>query len=196
MGSAVQYQMQTDKSLGALGVFALLAGLVVFIFFLYNIYLVATGVTTNESFKWEDIGEMIHRRELVEVTEVDVEGTPIGPKQYEQRDRRHPSHPRYVAPLPQQQPQQGPKQDQPQQAQQSQNHAKTRQIRVQERVVLKMKEIDNIYDQGVGANISSILWPPSLDGPKALNGMPRLRTAGRGSNGTMQDRVKKSKKGA
>ncbi|KAF9199002.1 hypothetical protein BGZ49_010934, partial [Haplosporangium sp. Z 27] len=88
------YQMQTDRTLGALGVFAGLAGLVIGIFFIYNLYLIARGVTTNESFKWEDIGEMIHRRELVELTEVDSAGVPIGPTIYEQRDRRHPRHPR------------------------------------------------------------------------------------------------------
>ncbi|KAG9324311.1 hypothetical protein KVV02_004600 [Mortierella alpina] len=187
------YQMQTDKSLGALGVFAALAGLVVFIFFVYNLYLVATGVTTNESFKWEDVGEMIYRRELVEVTEVDAAGVPIGPKQYEQRDRRHPSHPKYVAPPP---PAQQPGQQQQQHAQPSGQGAKTRQIRVMERVISKMKEIDNIYDQGVRTNISSILWPPVLDEPQTGHGLPRPSTAGRGTHRSIQERVRKSKKGA
>lgn len=139
--------MQEDKSLGALGVFASLAGLVVFIFFIYNIYLIATGVTTNESFKWEDIGEMIYRRELVEVQDISPEGQSVGPKKYEQRDRRHPSHPRYIPPT-QPSPAPAPKQDT--------GYAS------QERVITKMREIDNIYDMGVKANIASILFPPVL----------------------------------
>lgn len=146
--------MQTDKSLGALGVFASLAGLVVFIFMFYNIYLIATGVTTNESFKWEDIGEMIYRKELVEVIETDAAGKQIGPKRYEQRDRRHPSHPRYVGPSVQEQP--SPKQA-----------LSSRQIIEVEKVIGKMREIDNIYDQGVVANIRSIVFPPNLDKPIA-----------------------------
>ncbi|KAG0006107.1 hypothetical protein BGZ65_009321, partial [Modicella reniformis] len=89
------YQMQTDKSLGALAIFAGLAGLVIFIFLIYNLYLIATGVTTNENFKWEDIGEMIYGGELFEVQEIDPAGMLIGPKRYEQRDRLHPRHPRH-----------------------------------------------------------------------------------------------------
>ncbi|KAG0341765.1 hypothetical protein BG005_002879 [Podila minutissima] len=141
------YQMQEDKSLGALGVFASLAGLVIFIFFIYNIYLIATGVTTNESFKWEDIGEMIYRRELVEVQDISPEGRPVGPKKYEQRDRRHPSHPRYIPPA-QPSPAPAPKQDTG--------------YTTQEHVITKMQEVDNIYDMGVKANIASILFPPVL----------------------------------
>ncbi|KAG0265332.1 hypothetical protein BGZ95_003363 [Linnemannia exigua] len=150
------YQMQTDKSLGALGVFASLAGLVIFIFLIYNIYLIATGVTTNESFKWEDIGEMIYRKELVEVIETDAAGTQIGAKRYEQRDRRHPSHPRYVGPpvLPQ---------ESPKPAQSS-----SREVIEIEKVISKMREIDNIYDQGMVANLKSIFWPPNLDQPSSL----------------------------
>ncbi|GJJ75704.1 palmitoyltransferase ZDHHC4 [Entomortierella parvispora] len=148
------YQMQTDKSLGALAIFASLAGLVIFIFFIYNLYLIATGVTTNESFKWEDIGEMIYRRELVEVIETDMNGAQLGPKRYEQRDRRHPSHPRYVEPSASQQSLQ-------QQHQQKRPQPLPRPA--VERVITKMKEIENIYDRGVKENLSSILWPPSLD---------------------------------
>lgn len=140
--------MQEDKSLGALGVFASLAGLVVFIFFIYNIYLIATGVTTNESFKWEDIGEMIYRRELVEVQDISPEGVPVGPKKYEQRDRRHPSHPRYVPPPQPSQPSSPPKQQDG--------------YTTEERVITKMRQIDNIYDMGAKANIASILFPPVL----------------------------------
>ncbi|KAI1318436.1 hypothetical protein EDD11_006520 [Mortierella claussenii] len=191
------YQMQSDRSLGGLGVFAGLAGLVVFIFFLYNLYLVATGVTTNESFKWEDIGEMIHRRELVEVTKVDASGASVGPKVYEQRDRRHPSHPRHVAPHPQQQQQQHQQQNQqvPQPYSQVQQHAQpTSQVpqfvSQKEYVITKLKEIDNIYDQGVKANIKSILFPPSLD----TSSSPFA--ADRGNQRSLYERVQKSKKGA
>ncbi|KAF9346273.1 hypothetical protein BGX26_002243 [Mortierella sp. AD094] len=191
------YQMQTDRSLGALGVFAALAGLVIFIFFIYNLYLIATGVTTNESFKWEDIGEMIHRRELVELTEVDSAGVPIGPTSYEQRDRRHPKHPRYIGPPPQQQPQQQsqpqPQQQVQQQFQQQQQPqmqipSSPRQALMREQVITKMKDINNIYDQGVKANIASILWPPSF--------VATTSPAGRGPKKTLYERVQKAKKGA
>ncbi|KAG0336135.1 hypothetical protein BG004_008181 [Podila humilis] len=147
------YQMQEDKSLGALGVFATLAGLVIFIFFLYNIYLVGTGVTTNESFKWEDIGEMIYRRELVEVQDIDPTGVPVGPKKYEQRDRRHPSHPRYVPPA---------QSSTTSKKQQQHSPAMPPGYSMTENVITKMREIDNIYDMGFKANIASILFPPVL----------------------------------
>ncbi|KAF9436253.1 hypothetical protein BGZ76_004481 [Entomortierella beljakovae] len=190
------YQLQTDRSLGALGVFAGLAGLVIFIFFLYNLYLIATGVTTNETFKWEDIGEMIHRREIVEVTEVDSNKVPIGPKSFEQRDRSHPRHPRYVEPPqpspPQQQQQQQEQQQQPEgdQQQKKQGQPKTpskepKKVLVREVVIEKMKDINNIYDEGVIKNIKSVFWPPTLETKEA-------KTAKK----TMYERVQKSRKGA
>ncbi|KAF9583644.1 hypothetical protein BGW38_008955 [Lunasporangiospora selenospora] len=173
------YQMQLDRSLGALGVFASLAGLVVFLFFLYNLYLVATNVTTNESFKWEDVGELLYRGEFVEVTEYDPTGTQVGPRRYEVRDRRHPSHPQYTGlPAPQQ----------------AQNQARTGQaganngFTVVENVIRSKREIVNIYDQGVRENIRSVLWPPSLEAAGSQGGSRGQRT--------IQERVKKSMKGA
>ncbi|KAG0046493.1 palmitoyltransferase swf1 [Gryganskiella cystojenkinii] len=187
------YQMQSDKSLGALAIFASLAGLVIFIFFIYNIYLIATGVTTNESFKWEDIGEMIYRRELVEVYETDENGTQVGPTQYEQRDRRHPSHPRYVPPpvSSDQEHHQQQQQQLQQQQQHSQQRPKQRPARpTVDRVVTKMKEINNIYDRGVWENLRSILLPP------LLASSPSASASSRRAGLSVQDRVKKSKKSA
>ncbi|KAF9430446.1 hypothetical protein BGZ94_006794 [Podila epigama] len=187
------YQMQVDKGLGALGVFATLAGLVIFIFFMYNLYLIATGVTTNESFKWEDIGEMIYRRELVEVQDVNLEGVAIGPKRYEQRDRRHPSHLRYIPPQPR-----SPQQQQ-QQAQSrmrsSEQDDEVLEYRTVERVITKMSEIDNLYDEGVRKNLRSILFPPVFTVASAAGrkgAMPTSLSAP--STAGDQDKMKKAKK--
>jgi hypothetical protein len=199
--------MQTDKSLGALGVFAGLAGLVIFIFFVYNLYLIATGVTTNENFKWEEVGEMIHARQIIEITEVDEAGVPNGSTRYEQRDRRHPSHPYSVLAQQKQQQQQQQQPQQPQQPQQQQqppqqqqqpqaphnvpssgqeNH-KPRQ-RVRETVITKLRDLNNIYDEGVKENIKTILWPPSLD--------PSPSAQRRNGRKSIYERVQKSRKGA
>ncbi|KAG0304561.1 hypothetical protein BGZ98_005332 [Dissophora globulifera] len=185
------YQLQADRSLGALAVFASLAGLVIFIFLLYNVYLIATGVTTNENFKWEDIGEMVQRRELVELQEVDAAGNAVGPPMYEQRDRRHPSHPRYVASLPQQQQQQQQQQGKlASQRNKAQIASDKEPALMKEQLITRMKDITNIYDEGVMRNIMSLLFPPSLEAGQSTVGR------GRGGQTAMQKRVQKGRRGA
>ncbi|KAJ3136384.1 hypothetical protein HK100_001713 [Physocladia obscura] len=52
---AFMYLAQVEAVLIALGLFAFMAGVIVFVFTLYNLYLVSSGQTANESFKWEDL---------------------------------------------------------------------------------------------------------------------------------------------
>ncbi|KAG0231071.1 putative palmitoyltransferase zdhhc4 [Actinomortierella wolfii] len=170
------YQMQTDRSLGALGIFALLAGLVIFVFFIYNLYLIALGMTTNESFKWEDISEYIYRGELVVVMDralarqyrtERIEGNRSKDKsewldssllRYELRDRRHPSHPHYI----------GKKS-----TVQDQSTSATvpppipfESMGLVEHTVQSMKEIDNLYHEGVWNNFVKLIFTEDLNAPR------------------------------
>lgn len=47
--------LQELPLLGALGLFASIASIIVYLFLSYHIHLIASGKTTNESFKWEDL---------------------------------------------------------------------------------------------------------------------------------------------
>ncbi|KAF9971943.1 palmitoyltransferase swf1 [Actinomortierella ambigua] len=174
-------QMQTDRSLGALVIFATLAGLVVFVFFIYNLYLIALGMTTNESFKWEDIHEYVYRNELVVVMDralakqykaERIEGKKPKNKserlnnsllRYELRDRRHPRHPHYIGKKA------VPSNGQPQQGQAS--SAEPAPIPLEsmglvEHTVQSMKEIDNLYHEGVWTNFVHLLFPEDLNAPR------------------------------
>ena len=51
----------------ALGIFAALACSIVGSFLLYHLYLVWQGMTTNESFKWDDLKDTIKRDGKVQV---------------------------------------------------------------------------------------------------------------------------------
>ncbi|CAG8437692.1 15522_t:CDS:2 [Acaulospora morrowiae] len=53
-----------ERVLGALGIFTTLVGGVVLIFLCYQFYLIFSGKTANESFKWDDLEEIIMDREL------------------------------------------------------------------------------------------------------------------------------------
>ncbi|KAJ3291004.1 hypothetical protein HK104_006371 [Borealophlyctis nickersoniae] len=58
------YLIQKEILLSALGIFAAFAGLVVLAFFSYQMSLVLRGVTTNESFKWEDVHYAIQKGQI------------------------------------------------------------------------------------------------------------------------------------
>ncbi|KAI8813870.1 DHHC palmitoyltransferase-domain-containing protein [Cladochytrium replicatum] len=58
---------QLESWLGAVGLFIFLAGGVVLAFTGHQLYLVLTGVTTNEVFKWEDLDIAIRNGEVREV---------------------------------------------------------------------------------------------------------------------------------
>ncbi|KAJ3084780.1 hypothetical protein HDU99_003478 [Rhizoclosmatium hyalinum] len=59
---------QSQAVLTALGAFAFLAGLVVLGFMFYQLYLVASGRTANESFKWEDLAYDLKHGVVTEIT--------------------------------------------------------------------------------------------------------------------------------
>jgi hypothetical protein len=62
------FLMQLHPLLGALAIFAPLAGAIVYLFLQYQLYLIMTGVTTSESFKWEDISEAIHHKRITTIS--------------------------------------------------------------------------------------------------------------------------------
>ncbi|KAJ8661924.1 hypothetical protein O0I10_002255 [Lichtheimia ornata] len=61
---AFLHVLQKDRIIGAIGILATVVSLVVFLFFLYQLYLAGRGITTNEAFKWELIEDSIDRGEL------------------------------------------------------------------------------------------------------------------------------------
>ncbi|KAG0268758.1 palmitoyltransferase swf1 [Actinomortierella ambigua] len=202
------YQMQVDRSLGALGIFASLAGLVVFVFFIYNLYLIAIGMTTNESFKWEDIHEYVYRNELVVVMDralakqykvERIEGKKPKNKdeclnnsllRYELRDRRHPSHPQYIGKKT------APPSPQGQQGESSSTAPAPiplESMGLVEHTVQSMKEIDNLYHEGVWTNFVKLVCTEDLNAPRF-----DMNEGGRGKKGkqrkTLQEKVTASKK--
>jgi palmitoyltransferase ZDHHC4 len=54
------YLTQLHPLIGSLAIFAALAGAIVYLFLQYQLYLIVSGVTTSESFKWDDLGYAIH----------------------------------------------------------------------------------------------------------------------------------------
>ncbi|KND01473.1 uncharacterized protein SPPG_03274 [Spizellomyces punctatus DAOM BR117] len=58
------YMIHHEMMLAALGIFAALGGIVVLAFICYQLSLVFRGVTTNESFKWDDIDYDIRKGQL------------------------------------------------------------------------------------------------------------------------------------
>jgi hypothetical protein len=62
------FLMQLHPLLGALAIFAALAGALVFLFLQYQLYLIMSGVTTSESFKWDDISEAISQKHITTIS--------------------------------------------------------------------------------------------------------------------------------
>ncbi|TPX67664.1 hypothetical protein SpCBS45565_g03632 [Spizellomyces sp. 'palustris'] len=58
------YMIHHEMMLAALGIFAALGGIVVLAFIGYQLSLVFRGVTTNESFKWDDLDYDIRKGQL------------------------------------------------------------------------------------------------------------------------------------
>ncbi|KAI8347635.1 DHHC palmitoyltransferase-domain-containing protein [Choanephora cucurbitarum] len=65
---ALLYVLHHDRVIGAIGILGAVVSSVVSIFFLYQLYLAARGVTTNEAFKWELVEDSIDRGELFRQT--------------------------------------------------------------------------------------------------------------------------------
>ncbi|KAJ3062208.1 hypothetical protein HDU98_001903 [Podochytrium sp. JEL0797] len=77
----VFYIAHEEAVLTAVGTFSFLAGLVVFGFMVYQLYLVLGGRTANEAFKWEDLEYDLQHKHVTEITKAVLEynrnfGTP------------------------------------------------------------------------------------------------------------------------
>ncbi|KAI8081988.1 DHHC palmitoyltransferase-domain-containing protein [Gilbertella persicaria] len=79
---ALLYVLHHDRILGAIGILGAVVSAVVFIFFLYQLYLAARGVTTNEAFKWELVEDSIVRGELYKMVPVKSYSTTLKEKNY------------------------------------------------------------------------------------------------------------------
>ena len=131
-----------ERVLGALGIFALLVGLVIFIFMCYQFSLVYNGTTANEAFKWEDLEEIIMAGELWVFEKEPEEGKDkvkgrstavywMQPSSAKQRNK----------------------------SSESDNGENSKQIG---RQVKSMSEVRNLYDQGLFGNFKEALFPPSF----------------------------------
>lgn len=82
--ASFMYFFQREKWCASLCIFLTLLSFLLGVFLGYNLYLLARGVTTNESFKWEDIMDMVNHKELFfyekkyEPIEGMVNATPTG----------------------------------------------------------------------------------------------------------------------
>ncbi|KAL1926824.1 hypothetical protein VTP01DRAFT_5470 [Rhizomucor pusillus] len=61
---AMIHILQKDRIIGSIGILATVAAFVVFLFLLYQLYLIGIGMTTNEAFKWELVEDAIDRGDL------------------------------------------------------------------------------------------------------------------------------------
>jgi len=66
---AMLYVLQEDRIVGALGILAGVVCVIIFCFTVYQLYLCARGMTTNEAFKWELVQDGIYRGEIWKVEE-------------------------------------------------------------------------------------------------------------------------------
>ncbi|KAI9340841.1 DHHC palmitoyltransferase-domain-containing protein [Obelidium mucronatum] len=62
------YMAQAEPVLTALGAFAFLAGIIVVAFMCYQLYLVLSGRTANEAFKWDDLEYDIKHQLVTEIS--------------------------------------------------------------------------------------------------------------------------------
>jgi palmitoyltransferase ZDHHC4 len=143
-----------ERVLGALGIFALLVGLVIFIFMCYQLSLVYNGTTANEAFKWEDLEEIIMAGELW-VYEKDPEKEKKKKKDKEEDVRGVESKTTavyWLQPAPRQR-------NRSSESESETNGGNSQQVG---RQVKSISEVRNLYDQGLWRNLKEALFPPSF----------------------------------
>ncbi|CAG8447660.1 17018_t:CDS:2 [Gigaspora rosea] len=180
------FLIHQERLLGALGLFAGLVGLVILIFMLYQLYLVITGTTANESFKWEDLDEIIMAGEFwVYEKESDdsakksddkeagssVEKTSgrttaiywIQPRDLKQRQNNEDNDKRNNEDNDRKE---GDREDNDRKDGGRENNENERNSKSQQigRQVKRLSEIKNIYDKGLWKNLREVLLPPLLNG--------------------------------
>ena len=145
----MMYFLTTDLLLSMLLLFAVLCGLILFLFLAYHVYLVASGTTTSETFKWEDVKYQIKHGEpvIIEPEGVTSNGNAgKGEKEDKDKDKT----------------QSGKTKKKTAQSQAQPSQTQTAASKGERIVIDHPSKLKNIYHHGVFANIKEILFPPPL----------------------------------
>ncbi|KAI8391478.1 DHHC palmitoyltransferase-domain-containing protein [Radiomyces spectabilis] len=139
--------LQRDRIIGSIGILAMVVAVVVFGFLIYQLYLTAQGLTTNEAIKWEILEDAMDCGEIVILAEDAPKPTPMDNKSR----RRKAASPRSVSST----------------AAHSHDVLKPRKIYVDdlskvEGRNLRFEELENIYDHGMMQNLWNVFFPKSL----------------------------------
>ncbi|RGB33150.1 DHHC palmitoyltransferase-domain-containing protein [Rhizophagus diaphanus] len=151
---AALFLIHHERVLGALGIFALLVGLVILIFFCYQLSLVYNGTTANEAFKWEEIEEIIMTGDLW-----------VFEREIEEESRRRKKKNKEVSVV------KGrttaiywiqPARHRKNKSSEGESEANGENSKQLGRQVKSMSEVRNIYDKGLWGNFKETVFPPSL----------------------------------
>jgi len=149
-----------ERVLGALGIFALLVGLVIFMFMCYQLHLVYSGTTANESVKREDLEDIIIAGEL---WVFDKEELKKHKKKNKVKDvpKVKATAVYWVQPARRRQNRssEGEVEGEGEGEGEVNSGENSKQIG---RQVKSISEISNLYDQGLWSNFKEVLFPPSL----------------------------------
>ncbi|KAF0496962.1 zf-DHHC-domain-containing protein [Gigaspora margarita] len=180
------FLIHQERLLGALGLFTGLVSLVILIFMLYQLYLVITGTTANESFKWEDLDDIIMAGEFwVYEKESDDSAKKsddkeagssvekpsgrttaiywIQPRDLKQRQNNEDNDKLNNEDNDRKD---GDREDNDRKDGGRENNENERNSKSQQigRQVKRLSEIKNIYDKGLWKNLREVLFPPPLNG--------------------------------
>ncbi|KAK9765821.1 palmitoyltransferase swf1 [Basidiobolus ranarum] len=129
------YMLHQNVLLGALGIFAILTGVIILVFTVGHVLTILNGTSTNESLKWEDINELVNkgkvfRNDAVASSEDTSRQTIIIDRK---SSESHSEEPPFDADEP-------PKRTQ----------------------IKSLEELDNLYDYGIWGNLKDVLFPRPL----------------------------------
>ncbi|CAG8459602.1 6446_t:CDS:2 [Dentiscutata heterogama] len=176
---AALFLIHQERLLGALGLFAALVSVVILIFMLYQLYLVITGTTSNESFKWEDLDEIImagefwvYEKEPDDSTKKSDDKEPgssvektsgrttavywIQPRDLKQRQNNE-DNGRINN---EDNNKDSNREDNDREHNENERNSKSQQIG---RQVKRLSEVKNIYDKGLWSNLREVFFPPSFN---------------------------------
>ncbi|GBB84791.1 hypothetical protein RclHR1_11360005 [Rhizophagus clarus] len=151
---AALFLIHHERVLGALGIFALLVGLVILIFFCYQLSLVYNGTTSNEAFKWEEVEEIIMTGDLWVYEKVNYEES----KKRKKKNKEVSEGKGRTTAIYWIQPARFRK-NKSSEGESETNGENSKQLG---RQVKSVSEVRNIYDKGLWGNFKETLFPPSL----------------------------------
>ncbi|CAG8517148.1 12404_t:CDS:2 [Dentiscutata erythropus] len=176
---AALFLVHQERLLGALGLFAALVSVVILIFMLYQLYLVIVGTTANESFKWEDLDEIIMAGEFwvyekepndsIKKSDDNESGSSvekasgrttavywIQPRDLKQRQTNE-DNDRINN---EDNNKDNNREDNDRENNENERNSNSQQIG---RQVKRLSEIKNLYDKGLWNNLREVFFPPSLN---------------------------------